>query len=119
MDDRPKRRAAVRRLPDRRRELWAEIERLAERVAHLEAQARRVEAGQADERRRFDEAGRLLGREETVKFQPSAAVGYWKELREQEARLDAKRERLRELEASGLGRALHVVVRHEKPPLGA
>lgn len=120
MDDKSKRPVAVeRRLPERRDELWAEIDRLVARVAHLEAQARLVEKGQADEKRRFDEAGAFLGREETVKFQPSAAVGYWKELSEQELRLDALRKELRSLEESGPGRTLTVVVRHQKPPRGA
>lgn len=119
MAERAKGRGAGRRLPERRRELWGEIDRLAARVAHLEAQARLVEGGQTDEKRRFDAEGRLAGREETVKFQPSAAVGYWKELSAQEERLAALRRELRELEESGLGRALTVVVRHEGPPPGA
>ncbi len=106
-----------RRLPDRREELWAQIDKLAERVVHMEAQARLVEVGERDEKERFDGQEKLLYREETLKFQPSAAVGYWKELREQEVRLDGLREKLRDLEEMGCGSTLNVVIHWDGPPV--
>ena len=71
--------------------------------------------GQTDVKERSDAEGKLLYREETLKFQPSAAVGYWKELREQEVRLDNLREKLRSLDEMGAGSTLNVVIHWEGP----
>jgi len=102
-------------LPSRREELRAEIAKLAARVEHMIAEGRRVEQGQTDEKRRFEGENELRGRDETLKFQPSAAVGYWKEVREQEIRLDALRQELRGLEQLGCGEDLHVHIHYDGP----
>jgi len=91
-------------------ELRRQIRELARRAAHLAAEARAVESGKTEVRRRFGPAGKALGRDETLKFQPSAAVGYWRELRETEERLDAKLGELRSLAEGGLGGALRVEI---------
>ena len=103
------------RLPDRRVELRADIAKLSARIEAMAAQALLVEKGQTDVRQKFDENGNLLGREETLKFQPSAAVGYWREVREEETRLDTLRRELRDLEAAGSGEALHVYIHFNGP----
>ncbi len=106
--------AAV-KLPSRKDELRAEIAKLAARVEHMIAEGVRVEKGQTDEKRRFEGQDELRGRDESLKFQPSAAVGYWKEVREQEVRLDTLRTELRELEELGAGDALHVYIHFDGP----
>jgi len=104
------------KLPSRRDELWAEITKLTARVEHLIAQAMAVEKGQTDVKTRFEGEDELRGRDETLKFQPSAAVGYWKEVREQEVRLDALREKLRGLEDLGAGDVLRIEIFFDGPP---
>ena len=104
------------KLPSRRDELWAEITKLTARVEHLIAQAMAVEKGQTDVKTRFEGEDELRGRDETLKFQPSAAVGYWKEVREQEVRLDALREKLRALEDLGAGDVLRIEIFFDGPP---
>ena len=104
------------KLPSRKDELWANITKLSARVEHLIAQAMIVEKGQTDVKTRFegdDDVPRL--RDETLKFQPSAAVGYWKEVREQEIRLDALREKLRGLEELGAGDMLRIEIFFDGP----
>ena len=102
-------------LPDRKDELRAEIAKLATRVEHMIAEATGVEEGQTDEKWRFEGEDELRGRDESLKFQPSAAVGYWREIREQEVRLDAFRRELRDLEAIGAADALHVFIHFDGP----
>ncbi len=84
-------------------ELRADLAELAERLAHLKAQARAVEAGQTDVKLRLDAKRQILGSDETLRFRPSVAVGYWREVRALEARRDVLRKELRELEAFGVG----------------
>lgn len=100
-------------LGSRAEELRREIARLAARVEHLAAEGLRVEKGLTDRKERFEGAGELKAREEVLRFQPAAAVGYWRELREQEERLDALRRELRSLEELGTGDELHVYIHYD------
>ncbi|HUT37390.1 MAG TPA: hypothetical protein VNE39_28160 [Planctomycetota bacterium] len=102
-------------LPDRKDELRVEIAKLAARVEHMIAEAMRVEKGQTDVKKRFEGEDELRGRDESLKFQPSAAVGYWREVREQEVRLDTLRNELRALEDLGAGDLLRVEIHFDGP----
>ncbi|MBM4036569.1 MAG: hypothetical protein FJ291_32940 [Planctomycetes bacterium] len=95
MSEETKEGLADRRLPSRVEELWAEVDQLSERLAHLRAQACAVEAGQTIVRRRFDAKGQVLGWDETLKPQPAAAAAYWREVHKLEARLREVSETLR------------------------
>ena len=83
---------------ERAEELHKEIEGLEARLAHLEAEARRVEEGKVEESEKLDDQGDYAGGQKSQKLQPSAAVAYWKEIRETEKRLDEKRAALRAVE---------------------
>jgi len=88
---------------------------LVARVRHLVREAKGLEAGKVETRKKFDQDNTYTGREEVLKFQPGAAVAYWKEVRETEKRLDEKRAALRALEASGEGEPVRVEVSFDGP----
>jgi len=115
MNETMKRPETAATLPNRKDELRAEVAKVATRVEHMIAEATGVEKGQTDEKRRFEGEDELRGRDETLKFQPSAAVGYWREVREQETRLGDLRKELRGLEDLGAGDALHVFIHFDGP----
>jgi hypothetical protein len=103
-------------LARRKGELRGEIAALAARIAHLTTQAKAVEAGNVETRDKFDRNKALMGGEEHLKFQPSAAVGYWREIRQHEERLDLKRAELRALEDDGIGGLRRFEVHYYGPP---
>ena len=96
-------------------QLEREIATLRDRIAHLGEQADAVETGVVDWRKKRNGDDALVSSEEGLKFNFSAAVSYWKEIRETEKRLDDLRARLRELRERGDLKALHVVVQFEGP----
>ena len=94
-------------------ELREEIAGLRARVAHLVEQARVCEVGRMIPRVRRKDGAEV--EEETLSWQPSPAVAYWKEIRETEKRLDEKQGELRALERSGAGEPVNVVVHFDGP----
>ena len=116
MNETKQKSAAREALARRKGELRGEIAAVAARIAHLVAQAKAVEAGMLEVKTRFDESDASKGREETLKFQPSAAVGYWREIRQHEERLDLKRAELRALENPDGGEIVRVEVYRMGPP---
>jgi predicted RNase H-like nuclease (RuvC/YqgF family) len=95
-------------------ELRKAIEAAVERIAHLAEEARSLEGGRVEIRRKYDQADAYEGRDETLKFQPAAAVGYWRELREQEERLEKLRAELRGLRARR-AKPIHMKVDFDGP----
>ena len=96
-------------------ELTAEIARLVARLERLETQVREVEDGKVELREKFDDERNFTGCEEATKSQPSAAVAYWKEIRETEKRLDELRADLRKLEGRDGGEPLRVEIHFDGP----
>jgi len=94
-------------------ELRTEITGLEARVAHLAEQAKVCERGRLITKTRTKDGETT--EEESLQWQPSPAVAYWKELRETEKRLDDKRAELRALERSGAGEPVNVVVHFDGP----
>ena len=90
-----------------------EIAGLEARVAHLAEQAKVCERGRLITKTRTKDGETV--EEESLQWQPSPAVAYWKELRETEKRLDDKRAELRALERSGAGEPVNVVVHFDGP----
>jgi chaperonin cofactor prefoldin len=102
-------------LENRIEELEQEIERLTARIAHLAAQAERIEAGSVKAKEKFDPDGTLVSREEMTEVSHNSAVAYWKEVREAEKRLDELQAELRALIESELGQPLEVCVEYDGP----
>lgn len=96
-------------------ELRRDIKKLAERAAHLVAQALKVEAG-INEWSAKTRDGAEVERVDTHKINHSEACAYWREVRETEERLDARRAELRALEASGAGEPVEVLVQFNGGP---
>jgi len=96
-------------------DLTAEIEKLVARLVRLETQVREVEDGKVEVRNKFDKDHNFTGCDEVTKSQPSAAVAYWKEIRETERRLDERRADLRTLQEHNTSEAMRVEVHFDGP----
>jgi predicted RNase H-like nuclease (RuvC/YqgF family) len=102
-----------RSMDDRVEQLRAEVARLEARVAHLAEQAKVCEHGRLIAKTRTKDGE--VTEEESLQWQPSPAVAYWKEIRETEKRLDDKHAELDALERTGAGQPVHVVVHFDGP----
>jgi chromosome segregation ATPase len=101
---------------ERIEELRAEITKVAARIAHLDTEARQVETGEVERKRKFDPDGSLLGHEESESVHHSEAVGYWREVRESEKRLDELRAELARLTDAQATHAVEVHMHFDGPP---
>ena len=99
----------------RKAELRKQIRELRQRIDRMIAQAKGVEDGKTEVKKKFDENEDFEGRDETLKYQPAAAVGYWREVREHDKRLDDLRAELRALERSAAGEPINVNIRFDGP----